>query len=405
MKFGTSILIWAAIAIMLLLAGCNEQQMQANNYNAGDNNFQPNLQNPGVQPPQDNNTRVNEVEKKPYSINGVEIFPTGCEKPKFTEYFVDLNYIQYFGQIGTVHGSGQFMVERSYVYVSRDFYNKKIPVYAPTKMTLTRGAYYDVSGVQNEFPDYALYFDAGCNVEVLYAHLKEVDARIASQFGEPKQDSRTEQLKPVTFNAGEIIGYFILVPDGVAAFDFITHDFDVNNIFANQARHTFGYGDNLLHGTCPYDYYLGEKKERLYELIGGIAKEEKECGPISRDYNGTISGQWFLEKEVTRASHDYTQEGTYGSSLVIAGDIDRIIIGRLGNRATTFIYPNSSTYKDPKEITTEHCYQIIDSMNPSASKGYIYFKLIDNETLKVIYSENGTCPSTFPQSGGAIYYR
>ena len=91
--------------------------------------------------------------------------------------------------------------------------------------------------------------------------------------------------------------------------------------------------------------------------------------------------------------------------MVIAGDADRVIIGKIGDRATTFIYPSYPTYKDPKDITDKHCYQIHPNNNPYEEDGYIFLKLADEKTLKVFYSKNGRCPSEFPESGAGIYYR
>ncbi len=323
-------------------------------------------------------------------------YDSNCEKPVFTEFIVDPKYVSHLGQIGTVHGSGQFMVSRSYVYVDDEFSSQKIPIYAPTKMVLSRGAYYQISDI----PDYALYFDAGCNVEFVLAHLKETVPSVAKQFSAPKQDSRTEELDPVEFEAGELIGYFVFNPGGVSAFDIIAYDSSVTNTFANNARFEFGYGSqDLLNGVCPYDFYTGEMKDAYYKLLGG------SCGQSSRDFPGTISGNWFLDKEVTRWAYDYYKNGIYGSLLAIAGDYDRIVIGTIGDRATTFIYPDFPTYKDPKDVTDEHCYQIHPNHNPAQWDGYIFFQLVDNETLKVFYSANGECPQNFPETGWQIYYR
>lgn len=336
---------------------------------------------------------------------------TQCQKPVFTEYFVDPDYLAYVGQVGTVHGSGRFTVERSYIAVKEEFNRRKIPIYAPTEMLLTKGAYYAVPSPKDQYlgeplPDYSLYFDAGCGVEIAFGHLKEAVPRIARQFSGPKNDSRTEELQPVEFRAGDFIGYFI-PGAGVASFDFMAYDASVVNQFANQARHEYGHGDALLHAICPYDFYAGEQKEAYYSLIGGrsAASQGKECGPINRDFPGTISGLWFLDREVRGPIYDYSQNGVYGNVLPIVGDIDRVIIGTVGNRPTTFIHPDDPTYKNPKEVRDAHCYQLFQNNNPSESGGYIFLKLVDEETLKVLYSESGQCPISFPLGEGATYYR
>jgi hypothetical protein len=336
----------------------------------------------------------------------INLSSSDCQKPVFTHYLVDPNSISKVGQVGTVHGSGQFTVGRSYVSVKNNV--SKVPLYAPTDMVLTRGSYYQVPAPNSENlgiprPDYALYFDAGCKVEIHLGHVKEVVPAIARQFSSPKSDSRTIQLERVSFKAGDLVGYFINNA-GVAAFDFMVHDESRVVQFANQARHEYGQNDKLFHKVCPYDFYSGQMKNSYYQLIGGNESTTKECGPISRDFNGTISGLWFLDKEVKKSIYDYTQEGTYGSVLPIVGDSDRVIIGRLSNRPTTTIYPSYPTYKDPRQITAEHCYQIHSNGNPQNFDGYVFFKLSDEKTLNVFYNEHGECPLSFP-SGGATYYR
>ncbi|MDO8554412.1 MAG: hypothetical protein Q7S22_06400 [Candidatus Micrarchaeota archaeon] len=333
-----------------------------------------------------------------------------CEKPVFTKYFVDPKYIMQVGQIGTLHGSGQFTVGRSYISIKDEFKLQKIPIYTPTDMVLTTGAYYQVSAPGGQYlgeplPDYALNFDAGCGVEILLGHLKETVPDISRQFSVPKSDSRTEELTRIKFKAGDLVGYF--VPGaGVAAFDFMIHDASVVNQFANNARQEYGQSDNLIHIACPYDFYTGEMKDAYYNLIGSVpGVENKQCGPASRDYPGTISGLWFLDKEVKKLMYDYSQEGNYGSLLAVVGDSDRVLIGTIGNRRSTFIYPNEPTYKDPKDVTDQHCYQLHPYNSPSQSEGYIFFKLVDEKTMKVFYGETGQCPDVFPVTGWMTYYR
>lgn len=331
-----------------------------------------------------------------------------CKKPVFTKYFVDPIHVQKIGQIGTLHGSGQFTVGRSYISLKENA--DKVPIYAPADMVLTRGSYYKVPAPGGQYlgepiPDYALYFDAGCGVEIHLGHLKQTVPEISEQFSTPKADSRTEELRPVKFKAGDLVGYFINNA-GVAAFDFMIHDTSVTNQFANNERQEYGQSDNLLQIACPYDFYTGEMKEKYYSLIGGnITSENKECGPASRDYPGTISGLWFSDKEIKKSMFDYSQEGNYGSLLAVVGDIDRVLIGQIGNRRSTFIYPNEPTYKDPKGIVDKHCYQLHPEYSPSENNGYIFFRLVDNETLNVFYSETGECPVAFPETGWAKYYR
>jgi len=331
-----------------------------------------------------------------------------CEKPIFTEYFVDPSYVQKVSPIGTVHGSGQYTVRRSYVGFKYDLDIDKIPVYAPTEIVLTYGSHYiDPDGIVIEgyLSDYALNFDVGCGVTMSFSHLKEVVGSIAQQLPEAGQDSSGKQLNSIKFEAGDLVGYSIL-SEGSPGIDFIVEDQYVVNQFANQARQEAGPGSNLLHAVCPYDFYRGEKKDAYYNLIGGgggTLFEVQECGPISRDFPGTISGQWYLDKEFSSSINKDYKDGDYGRSLPIVGDEERITIGSLGDEPTHLVYPNNPTYKAPKDVTDEHCYQLYPNFGDA--EGWVYFKLIDNETMDVVYSSTGNCPSIFPEGMGKRYYR
>lgn len=341
----------------------------------------------------------------PENANSIENTGENCDI-NFSEYFVEPTYVQKVGQIGVVHGSGLYIVERSYVSVKEEFTGKKVPIYAPIDMILASGSHYqNPAAPANALPDYALWFDVGCDVEVNFAHLKEVVEPIAVQLPDIKVDSRSTRLNRMKFNAGDLIGYFVYTQNDVAGFDFIVRDRKVVNQFINQERYSGDRASNLINGVCPYDFYTGEKKEAYYNLFGGgggTIFNVKDCGTASRDKVGTLSGMWFLDKEVTGSIYDTYEEGDYGSTLSIVGDEERVSIGNLGQSNTLGVYANNPTYKMPTEITTEHCYQIYST--PSDADGYAYFKVVNDVTLDVNYAASGKCPSVFP-SGGKRYYK
>src|SRR3989344_814490 len=327
---------------------------------------------------------------------------------EFTEYLIDPSYVQKVGQVGVVHGFGKSIVERSYISIKEEHYQKQIPIYTPTDMTLLGGAHYKVSPDPNYMADYVLKFDAGCNVEIVLGHLKGVVDSIDNQMTELKNDSREDMFRPIKFKAGDLIGhYYQQKSGGVAGFDFVVRDRKIINQFINQERYTQRRADNLISGVCPYDYYTGEKKEAYYQLLGaggGTMFKVKDCGSASRDSTGTISGMWFLDKEVVGSIYDYYSEGNYGSPISIVGDEERISIGNLGSQEPViYIYATNPTYKLPQEIKTQHCYQ--NYQTPTQAQGYSYFKVIDNTTIDVFFSDSGICPENFPSSGWKRYYR
>ncbi len=359
-------------------------------------------------------SHVNDLNESPpesiqqYNQQSQENNLENCENPIFTEYFVDPKYVQKVGQVGVVHGSGLYIVERSYVSIKNEFSGQKIPVYSPVDMTIRSGSHYNNPALINNpstLPDYALWFGTSCGVEVNIAHLKEVVESIAQELGAPKDDSRSMELQKKEFKAGDLIGYFIYNEGDVAGFDFIVRDKKVTNQFINQERYSGNRALNLINGVCPYDYYEPLKKQEYYNLLGGgggTIFKVKDCGKSSRDVSGTVSGMWFLDKEPQESIYDSYKEGDYGSTLSIAGDEERITIGNLGSSATSLIYNNNPTYKLPEQITSEHCYQF-NSFTASETKGWVYLKLISDIEMQVSYSDSGACPSQFPQIHKTYY--
>lgn len=330
-----------------------------------------------------------------------------CENPVFTAYFVDPKQVQKVGQVGVVHGSGLYIVERSYVSIEGSFTGQKVPVYAPTDMTLRSGShYYNPAAASTALPDYALWFDADCQIEVNLAHLKEVVEPIATQLSEIKTDSRSSQLTPLSFKAGDLIGYFIHSPGDVAGFDFIVRDKKVVNTFINKERYAGRRASNLINGVCPYDYYEPGKKEVYYGLLGGgggTRFKKKDCGSSSRDVAGTLSGMWFLDREPQESIYETYKDGEYGSTLSIVGDEERVTVGNLGQKNVSWVYANNPTYKLPETVTGEHCYQF-DGFSPGDKSGWVYLKIISETELDVVFSQTGTCPTSLP-SGAKRYYK
>ncbi len=396
MKKGVIISIVAVIIILaIIFVFFINHDPSSDRINDPNRNQLPNTFNNSQLPYEESNSNKNN-----------EIDTENCNV-QFTEYLIEPSYVQKLGQIGVVHGSGKNIVERSYISIKNEFYEQKIPIYSPTDMTLQSGARYKISPDPNYMEDYVLKFDAGCKVEVLLGHLKDVIEPIRNQLTQLKNDSREDQLKPIKFKAGDLIGYYYQQSSGgVGGFDFVVRDRKIINKFINQERYSNMRADNLISGVCPYDFYSGEKKEVYYNLLGGAGGtlfKIKNCGNASRDAIGTISGMWFLDKEITGWIYDYYMDGEYGSPVSVVGDEESIHIGNLGQQSAIIrIYSNNPTYKLPEEVKTEHCYQIYQTS--SQPSGYIYFKIVDNATVDIFYSSSGNCPSSFP-SGGKRYYK
>lgn len=361
--------------------------LDSNQYNLSDNQ----LGNQNNQGPENAGSRENEDENCNVS---------------FSEYLIDPKYVQKVGQVGVVHGSGQYIVERSYISIKQEFKEQNIPIYAPGDMKFIAGARYKVSPDPNYLTDYVVKFDAGCKTEILLGHLKEVVNSIGDQLIGTKNTSAEDYVNPVEFKAGELIGYYYQQSqNGVSGFDFVVRDRKIINQFINQERYSDGRADNLISGVCPYDYFVQEKKQAYYNLLGGAGGtvfKVKDCGTSSRDKAGTISGMWFLDKEIVGWIYQSYKDGDYGSPLSISGDEERINIGNLGNQNVQWVYADNPTYKLPTDITSEHCYQFYPNLNTPS--GYVYLKVIDERTMDAYYSLDGKCPSSMP-SGGKRYYK
>lgn len=328
-----------------------------------------------------------------------------CASVIFTHYIIDPKFVKFISQLGLVGAGNTEMVGRSYVFVKDEFLEQKTPIYAPTDMRLIRMSYYVDQAIpieqrESASKDYAMTFEAGCGITITLAHLKELVSPLKEVSPPLSTSSAQVQVKQISLKAGDLMGYYLKKGSfGAGGFDFVMNDQKVINQFANQKRYEYGHGSYNLHTVCPFDYYSGEMKEAYYNIL-----PEKDCGTMGRDKIGTISGQWFLDPDPKSGMGESGKEGDYGVRLPIVRAPDRITIGYIGPANVVWIYPNNPTFKDPKEITTEHCYQNYP-VNPSDPQGHVYFKIIDNMTMDVYYSETGTCPSSFQTTGAKRYYR
>lgn len=167
--------------------------------------------------------------------------------PTFTHHITDINKVSYIAPPPTM-ASGNNLKPHSYIGTN----GVKVPVYAPTAMTLKDGGYY-VQG------PYILDFQVSCEVTVRFGHMTNPVDSIKNLFpGEPGSDSRTHEVSPVSFVAGELIGY--TTGTNVAGnWDFGVFNSSVSNRYANDpAWNTF-----LLNTTavCPFGYFTPDLKK------------------------------------------------------------------------------------------------------------------------------------------------
>lgn len=318
-----------------------------------------------------------------------------CTDFSFTHHIMDTKYIRRVGPIGDL-GSHGYIMGRSYVHIKDEYFMQRMPMYAPKNMTLVSMNYYqDLNAPPEHHPDYALDFELGCNISMSLHHLKEVVETIEERSPELNAPGGSKEIEHLNLTGGELIGYFIL--DGsTAAWDFFASNSSHFNQFANQAR--YGKWNYLLHRVCPYDFFRGQMKEDYYSLL-----PESGCGSVERDVAGTIAGQWFLDPNPSSGMGEEFKEGYYGNPLpIITGTDGTVNMRSIGTERYFSVGTENPSHMDPEEVTGEHCYQRYTDDLP---QDYAYFKLFNDTTLGVFFSESGSCPDVFPEDNFTYYYR
>ena len=335
--------------------------------------------------------------------------PAGCladPDPVFTRHITDLSLIKSIEPTGNV-GAADEIVGRTYMHVvdAVRTAGTPVPVYAPTDMSLSQLAYYDVSGQDDYPPDYAMTFQVSCEVVVIFAHLKEVVPKI--QAVAPSQPSLSSQQfsvnSQVDFKAGEEIGSFFLAP---VSWDFVVENRARPNRYVNQGRYEADQNNNALYQVCGAAYFEEGLRAEYYALFGShsrVVAGIDYCRGTSRDVAGTLSGTWFLDSDGSDGTARLDQ-GDYRYRIDIAMALDgEIKLGGVG-QGLRRVYLGNQTHRDPVEIDGTHCYQM--EPRPQEGEGFVFVKVLSGDQLRVAYRAQGLCPSSFPEGGtSATYYR
>jgi len=169
--------------------------------------------------------------------------------PTFTNHITDMSKVDYLVPPPTIE-SGINLKPHGYIGTN----GVNVPLYAPVAMTLKDGAYY-VNG------PYLLDFEVSCEVTVRFGHMTNPVESIKKLFpNEPETDSRTHELSPVSFAAGELIGYTTGTAGANAAgnWDFGVYNSSITNRYANDPK----WNNHLTNTTavCPFDYFTPDLK-------------------------------------------------------------------------------------------------------------------------------------------------
>jgi hypothetical protein len=330
----------------------------------------------------------------------------GC-KDAFTQPIMAFDDIQLVTPIGLVGGGGTEIVGRSYIFPRTDG-DEPLTLYAPTDMKLIGGVRYIPPDAPEDYvPDWALAFAPDCSSRVLIElyHVKDVVPALKEAIGdEPKPSSAWQQVSAaVHFEAGEPIGAYLHGINSVA-FDFIVKDDAVTNPFHTPERYETS---NVLHVICPYTYYTPALRSQFDALLGAPGGEPipgTDCGNVAIDVPGALAGQWFFDPDPATGRGNLELVDGYGNPHPIVRNPDRSIT--FGNVGASIqgqrVYPEAETWRDPWEVTDEHCYQL---GNPGSPAGWLYYVLVSDSEMKLYQSPSGECPSEPPSSGGRTYYR
>jgi invasion protein IalB len=308
----------------------------------------------------------------------------GCTtRPVFTKDFIDPDQVQVVVPIGQQTAFGGVLSVRSYVHSKPSLDGQKLPLYAPVDMTLIQAAYYKIGDDPAYKPEYSLFFDAGCGIQVQLYHVKGVVGAVAKVT--PKEPVPSSAGQPVTatpVKAGEQIGWFEGEAGKSVAFDFRVEDLRHTNSFINQSRFTSSPGaSGELRAVCPYDFYAGAQRERWLAKLGAPSSDPipgTACGTISQGKAGTAQGMWFFSdakvNELTYRGETWNEgmaAGQYQSQILLTVDpggtirigglnavkpLGQMMIGKQG--------AGSETWKDPLAVTAgqDHCWS-----NPTQS--------------------------------------
>ncbi|MDJ0523544.1 MAG: hypothetical protein QNJ90_15855, partial [Planctomycetota bacterium] len=255
-----------------------------------------------------------------------------------------------------------------------------VPIYAPTDMTLTQGTWVGASN------DYGLIFEVNARYRIALGHVTSPRADIVSRISTADPSSRYEDVAPLVFAAGELIG----TSTGTAAvngIDFGLYDLAQEASTPNTQRYRDDRFWQKLHGVCPYAHFAAPLRPGYtarFGTIGGVGLPGAPCRVLADQSSGGIGGEWTL------VSH--APDGTYQARIALGTHLGDGTV-RIAGLAGTLDVPGGV---DPRTVTTEICYE--------AGGSYTWLRRTSPTTLDVVWGL-GACPAAFPATGFRSYER
>jgi hypothetical protein len=342
----------------------------------------------------------------PVVAPGAAAAPAACRNRAelFTRNLIDPASITGVAPVGGQTGSGGVLAVRSYVFPNRALRGKRLPLYAPTTMTITGASYYLPQGSPAGYkPEYSLYFSTPCQLDVKLFHVKGVVGKVASVVPrKATSSSASQQVKATTIAAGEQVGWYEPA-EGSVAFDFWVDDLTVTNAFLSPKRYA---RSNALHAVCPWQFYAKALRTVWYSKLGnqgGTAVRGTPCGVVTQGQKGSVLGQWFREPNVTKPVVDVlTYDGTYLSQAMVTlestGDVriggfyapGAVLVSKQGTGA--------ATWSDPRTMKVGQLRCFSDGTRS------VSLQLTSPTTLKAAVTP-GICTTPVSPTAWRTYYR
>src|SRR3989344_1166546 len=190
--------------------------------------------------------------------------------PVFTHHITDISKVQYVAPPPTM-GAGPNLKTHGYIGTEHAL----VPVYGPVTMTVKDGSHY-VGG------PYMFDFAVSCEVTVRFGHMTNpVDALKQLLPVELASDSRTQSLSPVSFAAGELVGY-TTGTDQAGNWDFGVYNSATQNRYASDPD--WNWSTVLTTAVCPFGYFTPDLKAAYISkfnpqiMAGNPPHGESFCG-------------------------------------------------------------------------------------------------------------------------------
>lgn len=353
---------------------------------------------------------------------------TGCPKDLsgvFTKSFIDPDKILALRPLGYTDGTEHILpVDHTGFTLKVASSDEKVPVYAPTQITITQiSKHTDYAADGKPFTNAANYmFDFTICQNVITGwseFVQDLSPKLQNSWDQAKkthdEGSLNQGAKAVndtakvnfTANAGDLIGYTHAQPSlALSIFDHRSNPKDVDlNYYSDKDRRSSA--------ICFTDLYNGDLKKILIDKYGyyedrqgltpGFTPRtiEPKCGQLIQNLAGTLQGDWFANRpkqgenlESVGKTISFIQNN-YDPSI---GEIS--IGGNIVPKAQTFSFKpthDGTTNREFSETKTGevYCYKNNPTLGafifaPSNNDNRVLVELIDGHHLK-IEVQPGSC--------------